>query len=72
MPTSAREVADAKTMVKARPVAIASLVASVAWVAGIGSILGIILGFADPWKVKEGSNLKVGPRLWESLSVSWD
>jgi hypothetical protein len=61
-PTSAREVADAKTKVKARPVAIASLVAFVAWVAGIGSILGIILGFVDLRKVKEDSNLNVGSR----------
>jgi hypothetical protein len=47
---------------KARPVAIASLVASVAWIAGIGSVLGIVLGFIELRKVKEGSNLRPGSR----------
>jgi hypothetical protein len=37
---------------KVRPVAVASLVASVAWMAGIGSVLGIVLGFIDLRRVR--------------------
>ena len=56
------EVVDARDS-KIRPLAIASLVLSLAWLMGIGSLLGVIFGFVDLRGVKEGANLKVGSRL---------
>lgn len=59
---SPSSVVDTKVKVRPVAVAVASLVLSVMWLAGIGSVFGIVLGFVDLRKVHGGSNLTRGSR----------